>query len=63
MPDAIHDDLLADFTPAQPYTTEVAATAPRSPGVHVVIEDSKVTLKPRFNRQVPKSRRPGDAAG
>jgi hypothetical protein len=135
MPDAIHDDLLADFTPARPYTTEVAASAPQSPGVHVVIEHSKViyvgytgnlrsrlrqhltgnressvlhqqvgqqldklgpvasaadiaawlarcevrwreddnpqgakealvlALKPRFNRQVPKSRRPGDAAG
>ncbi|MER7334860.1 MULTISPECIES: GIY-YIG nuclease family protein [unclassified Micromonospora] len=42
MLDAIHDDLLADFTPVQPYTTEAAAAAPQSPGVHVVLEDGKV---------------------
>ncbi|MGK5521458.1 hypothetical protein ACSNN9_19185 [Micromonospora sp. URMC 107] len=42
MPDTIHDDLLAGFTPAQPYTTEAAAAAPASPGVHLVLEGSEV---------------------
>ncbi|GGM65950.1 GIY-YIG nuclease family protein [Dactylosporangium sucinum] len=38
MPDLSYDDLLADFSDAQPYTTEVAATAPSSSGVHVVLD-------------------------
>ena len=36
------EDLLADFTPPQPYTMEVAAGAPTSPGVHVVLDGGTV---------------------
>ncbi|MFU8870403.1 GIY-YIG nuclease family protein [Micromonospora sp. SL4-19] len=32
------EDLLADFTPPQLYTMEAAASAPCSPGVHVVLD-------------------------
>ncbi|TDC02426.1 GIY-YIG nuclease family protein [Micromonospora fluostatini] len=42
MPDATDDDLLADFTPARPYTMEAAAGAPEAPGVHVVIDGGTV---------------------
>ncbi|WP_262281691.1 GIY-YIG nuclease family protein [Micromonospora sp. MA102] len=40
----MHDaeDLLAGFTPPQPYTTEAAAGAPTSPGVHVVLDRGTV---------------------
>ncbi|MFF0313823.1 GIY-YIG nuclease family protein [Micromonospora sp. NPDC005252] len=40
MPDAV--DLLADFTAPQPYTRDTVARAPRSPGVHVVLEHGVV---------------------
>jgi hypothetical protein len=33
-----HDDLLADFSAPQPYTSEAAARAPSSSGVHVVLD-------------------------
>jgi hypothetical protein len=36
------DDLLAGFTPAQPYTMAAAAGAPASPGVHVVLDGGTV---------------------
>ncbi|MEU9738475.1 GIY-YIG nuclease family protein [Micromonospora chersina] len=36
------EDLLADFTPPQPYTMEAAAGAPISPGVHVVLDRGTV---------------------
>ncbi|MEU9824114.1 GIY-YIG nuclease family protein [Micromonospora chersina] len=36
------EDLLAGFTPPQPYTTEAAAGAPTSPGVHVVLDRGMV---------------------
>ncbi|SCL20378.1 hypothetical protein GA0070624_1982 [Micromonospora rhizosphaerae] len=36
------EDLLAAFTPPQPYTMEAAAGAPSSPGVHVVLERGTV---------------------
>ncbi|WP_346536244.1 GIY-YIG nuclease family protein [Micromonospora sp. DPT] len=32
------EDLLAASTPPQPYTMEAASRAPRSPGVHVVLD-------------------------
>ena len=35
-------DLLAAFTPPQPYTMEAAAGAPSSPGVHVVLDRGTV---------------------
>jgi hypothetical protein len=38
MHDITHDDLLAGFTAARPYTMEAAAGAPSSPGVHVVLD-------------------------
>ncbi|MEH0843106.1 GIY-YIG nuclease family protein [Micromonospora sp. CPCC 205711] len=38
MPDTTHEDLLAGFSAAQPYTMEAAVDAPRSPGVHVVLD-------------------------
>ncbi|MFG2102508.1 HNH endonuclease [Micromonospora echinaurantiaca] len=37
-----HDDLLVGFSPAQPYTREVAASAPRGLGVHVVFDGDEV---------------------
>jgi hypothetical protein len=42
MPDITHDDLLAGFTAARPYTMEAAAGAPSSPGVHVVLDHGVV---------------------
>lgn len=36
------EDLLAHFTPPQPYTMEAAAGAPTSPGVHVVLDGGTV---------------------
>ncbi|MFC0508245.1 GIY-YIG nuclease family protein [Micromonospora costi] len=42
MPDPMTDDLLAGFTPAQPYTMEAAATAPSAPGVHAVLDSDTV---------------------
>ncbi|KKK06408.1 GIY-YIG nuclease family protein [Micromonospora sp. HK10] len=36
------EDLLAGFTPAQPYTMEAAAGAPAAPGVHVVLDRGTV---------------------
>ncbi|MEU1837462.1 GIY-YIG nuclease family protein [Micromonospora chersina] len=36
------EGLLADFTPLQPYTPEAAASAPTSPGVHVVLDRGTV---------------------
>nr|BFE63975.1 hypothetical protein GCM10020063_085010 [Dactylosporangium thailandense] len=42
MPDLSYGDLLADFSDAQPYTPEVAATARSSAGVHVVLDRNLV---------------------
>ncbi|MGI5246658.1 GIY-YIG nuclease family protein [Dactylosporangium sp. CA-139066] len=42
MSDVSYDDLLADFTDIQAYTSEVAAAAPSSSGVHVVLDRSVV---------------------
>lgn len=42
MVDTPHDDLLAGFSPAEPYTREVAATAPRAIGVHVVLDGDEI---------------------
>ncbi|RZU73642.1 GIY-YIG catalytic domain-containing protein [Micromonospora kangleipakensis] len=36
------EDLLATFTPPQPYTMEAAAGAPRSSGVHAVLDRGTV---------------------
>ncbi|MEV0156014.1 GIY-YIG nuclease family protein [Micromonospora sp. NPDC050686] len=36
------EDLLANFTPPQPYTMEAADGAPTSPGVHVVLDRGTV---------------------
>ncbi|MEU5722769.1 GIY-YIG nuclease family protein [Micromonospora sp. NPDC047738] len=36
------EDLLADFTPSQPYTMEAAAGAPGTPGVLVVLDGGTV---------------------
>ncbi|MFG1953063.1 GIY-YIG nuclease family protein [Micromonospora sp. NPDC048830] len=38
MPDTTTEDLLADFTPARPYTRDTLADAPNTPGVHTVLE-------------------------
>lgn len=42
MPVTTHTDLLAGFTAAQPYTIDAAASAPSSPGVHVVLDAGTV---------------------
>ena len=42
MPDAPSIDLLAGFSPPQPYTLDVVETAPADPGVHVVLDGSVV---------------------
>ncbi|GAA1550812.1 hypothetical protein GCM10009827_084340 [Dactylosporangium maewongense] len=42
MSDLSYGDLLADFSDAQPYTPETAASAPSSAGVHVVLERNVV---------------------
>ena len=42
MPETTHDDLLSGFPAPQPYTIEAAARAPRSPGVHVVLDHGTV---------------------
>ncbi|SIR93673.1 GIY-YIG nuclease family protein [Micromonospora avicenniae] len=42
MPVALIDDLLAGFTPAQPYNADTAASAPAARGVHVVLDGGTV---------------------
>ncbi|AVT30030.1 hypothetical protein C6361_11585 [Plantactinospora sp. BC1] len=42
MPDPSPDELLADFSPPQPYTVDLVATAPTVGGVHVVVDDGEV---------------------
>ncbi|MEU8216204.1 HNH endonuclease [Micromonospora taraxaci] len=42
MPDTHSGDPLSGFSPARPYTRDVADDAPRTPGVHVVVEHGVV---------------------
>ncbi|MFG3697604.1 hypothetical protein ACGF5C_06735 [Micromonospora sp. NPDC047620] len=56
MADSPPDDLLAGFSPAQPYTREVAAEGPRTLGVHVVLDGDEIVYVGNTTKQPLRDR-------
>ncbi|MEU4644779.1 HNH endonuclease [Micromonospora sp. NPDC023814] len=56
MADSPPDDLLDGFSPAQPYTREVAAEGPRALGVHVVLDGDEIVYVGNTTKQPLRDR-------